>query len=191
VQNNGGGEVAIPSVPGPGEVTAAERLAYFLSGALGPEDLTDDEVLRCQIVGRNGKFSGRGANMVPRKMVAMIQRELKWRMEQKFQSHVDEAVDTIVDIMREGEGEQYSIGQKAGTKRLDAAKYVVERFLGPIPKEVHISDERTPWQDALESGELLVDVQEPPVVYAEVVEESESPPSRAGARARRRRGERG
>lgn len=176
--------------PGPGEVSAGERLQLFLDGILKPEDLLDDEVLKGQFVGKNMSWSGRPRERVPRSIQAMFRRELLYRMERKFEAHVSEAIDTVVEVMRDGEGATrterdmgITITEKDGTQRLKAAGMIIDRVLGPVTKDINVHVEQTPWQQAVESGELLIDVQNPDVVIdVEVVEDDGQPRRRRSRR---------
>lgn len=164
------------------------RWQALLDGDLAIEDLHDDELLAGRLRDATGRIAAKGPRQIPRQLHERMMRELRSRMENKFAEHVSDAVDTIVDIMHDGEGEQFSQFEKAGTKRLQAAIYVVERVMGKMEQKTVVSGEVTLWQEAVEGGDFLVELEDPPVVTAEVVDETGSnAPARARPPVRRRR----
>jgi hypothetical protein len=173
------------------QVTLARspRWQALLDGDLAVEDLDDDEILSGRLKDASGRLSPKGANQIPRVLHEKMMRELFRRMNGVFAQHAGEAIETILDIMRNGEGEQYSQFEKSGVKRLAAAQYVVERIMGKLDTKTTVTVETTPWQDALESGELLVDIENPPIVDVEVVDDRTTAPARTRAPVRRRRTE--
>jgi hypothetical protein len=164
-----------------------------LNGELAIEELDDEELLHGRLKDSQGRLSAKGVNMVPRRLHEAMSRELVKRMNGKFAEHVDEAIEVILDVMRNGEGEQYSQFERAGTKRLQAAIYVVERIMGKPESNMHVTVEATPWQQAIEAGDLLVDVDQQPILDVEVVDDlpttRASAPARTPVRRRRPRAE--
>jgi hypothetical protein len=169
------------------------RWQALLDGDLAVEDLDDEELLRGKLRRADGKISAKGPREIPRQLHERLMRELKHRMDNKFAEHLDEAIETVLEIMRDGEGAEtteFDVNgrplsrEKGGTKRLAAATLVIERIMGKVEQKTTVSGEVTIWQQAVEGGDFLVDLEDPPVVTAEVVDES---PTRARAPVRRRR----
>ena len=162
----------------------AVRTAQLLSGDLTIEELDDEEILRGQLRSADGSFSGNRRDMVPRKLADAFRRELIRRMEDRIAAHGIEAIETVVDVMRHGEGAQLSIHEREGSNRLKAAGMILDRIMGKPEQKTVVSGEVTIWQQAIEDGSLLVDVENPAVVEAEVVAELPAAPSRAPVRRR-------
>lgn len=158
------------------------RYQEFLEGTLNPRDLTWEELTRGQLADRNGHFSGRPPAVVPRTFHTACVREIQRRLNQRFAAAADEAVDTLVDVMRNGEGEQFSQFERGGTQRLAAAKYIIERVIGKVPDKLEVTENVTVWQGMQEGGELLVDIDAPDDVAVVEVEAIEPPLPRRRAR---------
>lgn len=140
--------------PAPRERT---RLDMLLMGDLSPADLDKDELRQGRPRGIDGTFRGRPPK-VPDAIQAAIKREFHKRLFDEINKHSFDAVETIVDVMHRGEGASAFQGQKDGTKRLDAAKYLLERVIGKIPDKTENTTEITVWQGLNETGGLFVDV---------------------------------
>jgi hypothetical protein len=152
----------------------------LLSGDLKVEDLDDEEIVAGRLKDASGRLSPKGANVIPRKLHEALTRELVSRMNGRFREHVDEAIDVLIDVMKYGETRDMV--------RYQAATYMIERVMGKIAQQTNITGEVTVWQQAIEGGEFLVDLEDPPVVTAEVLDETASTaPARARPPVRRRR----
>lgn len=162
-------------------LAGSPRMAAFLAGEITAEDLDEEELVKGKFRGADGTFRGRGSELIPRKFHEACVRELRHRIMEKFQGQSMGAVDTIFDVMENGEGASETIEDgrggrittKEGTGRFIAAKYVVERVIGPIPQRTETSSTLTIWQGAIEAGDLIVDVQEEDAtIDVDVVEET-------------------
>lgn len=121
---------------------------------------------------------------IPGPLLQRIHRELNTRLLAEFHKYGIDAIETITDIMYRGEGASAYQGQKDGVKRLDAAKYILERIVGPMPTKSEISSTVTVWEGMQEDGTLFVDIES-----EEILSEPEAaPPARTrGPRTRRKR----
>lgn len=133
----------------------------MLDGSLPLSELDDDEIFQGQLKDKNGQFRGNAPEFIPRELYISLSRELRERLRKKFQEAAPRAVEVIIEVMEDGEGEQFSQFEKAGTKRLDAAKYVVDRVLGPMGKEIDAkpAEEESPWTRQQTKGHLLIDIE--------------------------------
>jgi len=166
---------------------ASDRYAQFLDGTLTAEDFTDDEVIRGRLANAEGKFYGRPPKMVPSALTKALAGELQRRMNDRLRTHAFDAIDTIIEVMDLGEGASERHGQKDGTGRFVAAKYVLERIIGKIPDKVEINQNTTIWQGMQDGDGLLVDVESDQIeAYeeAEITDETPPPPTRRGPRTR-------
>lgn len=101
--------------------------------------LSAEELARGQLKNRNGRFGGRPPKLVPRAFYLQCVRELKRRFDEKMQERILTATDELIELSRED----------GGLRPQDRAKvlqYLIERVMGPIPKEVTIKTEQ-PWED--------------------------------------------
>ncbi len=152
-------------------IPRSQRYLDLLDGTLKVEDLDDDEIFRGQLRDRRGGFTGKPPELIPREMYLAMTRELRVRLNRKMEAAAEEAVETVLQIMREGEGaeetefDEYSgkpiARTKAGVRRLDAAKEVLNRVLGQPGKELvgANNEEMTPWQRHQADGGLIVDIE--------------------------------
>lgn len=144
------------------------------------EELTYEELRRGKLADVNGTFKGRPPAMIPAKFHTMMQRELLKRMQGQIQEQVERAIGVVIEVMEEGEGASETIESrgerittKAGTGRLKAAQYIIERVMGKVPDKTEITANVTVWEGLQEGGELLIDIDEE---EAEIVEST--PPVR-------------
>lgn len=103
------------------------------------QTLSAEELARGQLKNRDGRFGGRPPKLVPRAFYLQCVREIKRRFDEKMQVRLLEATDELIELSRED----------GGLKPADRAKvlqYLIERVMGPVPKEVTIKAEQ-PWED--------------------------------------------
>jgi hypothetical protein len=158
----------------------------LIDGDLAIEDLTYEELLRGKLMNKNGTFTGGVSQFIPRRFYTIMQRELVKRMTAQFHEQGQRAIEVMIEIMEEGEGASETIEDgrggrittKAGTKRLEAAKYIIERIIGKIPDKTEINANVTVWEGLAEGGDLIIDV--------EVEDVPENPPPKRKARPRTR-----
>lgn len=156
------------------------RWQALVNGDLNIEDLDDEEILTGRLKDASGRLMPKSSGMIPRPMYEALTRELVSRMQGKFREQVAEAIEVLVDIMYNG--------QTKDMVRYQAATYVIERVMGKIETKSTVTVEATPWQAAVESGELFVDLEDPPIVDVEVVNDLPTPArTRTRAPVRRRR----
>lgn len=143
------------------EVRISGRYKQLIDGTLPVEELDDEELARCQLKDKNGRFTGKPPTFLPRALVLRMQREFFKRGDDLFAKSYVEAVKTMTNIMTDVNVDE--------SVRLKAAQYVVERVRGKTPEHVVVSAEDAPWQKIL--TKIIVDsgaVGE--IVDAEIVE---------------------
>jgi hypothetical protein len=173
----------VPS-PSPPHPEPLSRHLQFIDGIIQVQDLDIEELQRARIKNWDGGWNRGPAPKMPGGLLQRIQRELNTRLLAEFNKYGIDAIETITDVMYRGEGASAFQGQKDGTKRLDAAKYVLERIVGPMPTKSEISTSVTLWEGIQEEGSLFVDIE-----AEEIYDEPETtPPARTrGPRTRRSR----
>jgi hypothetical protein len=166
-------------------VTTSPRWQALIDGDMSVQDLEDDEILTGRLRMDNGKLAPRGVNVIPRRLHEAMMRELKFRMQNKFAEEIEGAIDQLVWVMYNGETRDMV--------KLQAAQTIIERVLGKVESKQTVTLEATPWQQAIEAGDLLVDVDQQPILDVEVVNDvpttRASAPARAPVRRRRARAE--
>lgn len=98
------------------------------------EGLTPEELARGQLMDRNGRFGGKPPEFVPRAFFLHCQKEIYRRFNEKMQERLLSATDELIELSREG-----------GMEAKDRAKvltYLIERVMGPVPKEVVVTTEK-------------------------------------------------
>lgn len=154
--------------------------------------LSNEELARGQLKGRNGGFSGRPSNWVPREFHQACLRELLKRGKQLWMENYVEAIKAMTDIAAgRGPGKHATPAE-----RIRAAQFVVERLEGKVPDKLEVSTDQ-PWQAAIKA--IVADVSpeqiakarrvnlfgEDDVIDADVVEEPEPDPEPAPRPVRR------
>lgn len=148
------------------ELRVTGRYVQLLKGELKVEDLDEEELARCQLKDRNGKFTGRPPKYLPRSIVMAMKKEFLERGDQLFSESYVDAVKTFGRIMRDPRVDP--------AVQLKAAQYVVERIAGKTPERIELTTD-APWQVMLEK--IIVrhnDLDN--VIEAEVVDEETAQP---------------
>lgn len=101
--------------------------------------LDADELARGQLKGSNGGFGGRPPTFVPRAFYLQCVREIRRRFDEKMQERLLEATDELIELSR-------AEGGLTPKDRAKVLQYLIERVMGPIPREVTIRSEQ-PWED--------------------------------------------
>lgn len=162
-----------------------DRHQQLLDGELLPSDMTFDELRLGRGLPEDGTIPRGRVKLVPIALQNSITREYHKRLLSEFNKYGLDAIETITDVMYRGEGASAFQGQKDGTKRLDAAKYIIERIIGPIPSKSEVTTNVTVWENLTEGGELFVDIEVDEIVEEEnAPEERRSAPRKRGPRTR-------
>lgn len=125
-----------------------ERYQAFLDGDLSVEDLDDEELTKGQLKDRNGNFTGKPPQLIPRDFHTAVVRELVARQERKLLPDLNDsyaALRTVRDNPR-----------AAGRDRVTAAIYLIERVSGKIPEKTVVEATVRKWEQDL--GGLMADV---------------------------------
>lgn len=144
------------------EVRISGRYKDLIDGIIDINTLDDEELARCQLKDKNGRFTGKPPTFLPRSLVQRMQREFFRRGDNLFSKSYVTAVQTMVDTMTDPMVDP--------AVRLKAAQYVVERVRGKTPEHVIVTGEDAPWQRIL-SAIIVGPEVEGDIVDAEVVED--------------------
>jgi hypothetical protein len=118
------------------------RWMRLLDGTLPVTELTDKELKNMKVKGRGGNSAG-GA--IPSHIARAMRNEWMKRGSRKLESHFHEAVDILIDLMRDD-------AVKPETKR-QIGQMIIERNIGKVPDKVVVAtddDFSTLLGDALE-----------------------------------------
>lgn len=141
------------------------RYQALVNGDIDIETITLEELLRGQLMDKNGKFTGRPPNVIPKAFHDMMVRELTKRMNAKFAGATEMAINTLMEIAGNP--------RAPADARFKAATYIVERLMGKVPDKQIVEATIAKWEINLQG--LIVDVDEPAgensVVEAVVVED--------------------
>ena len=116
---------------GQSRVQYSGRWKQLIEGEIDVEDLDTEELARCKLRDRNGKFTGRPPKFVPRQLVDAIQSEHHKRINAALEESLSDTVKTMRGIMRDPEADPAT--------RLRAAIYVYERFMGKTPDRIEVA----------------------------------------------------
>jgi hypothetical protein len=167
----------------PSELSPRSRYQDFLDGVVEIDDLDIEELQRVRIKDYDGKFNG-ARQRIPLPLQNRMNRALQKYLASEFQKYGIDAIETISDVMYRGEGASAFQGQKDGTKRLDAAKYIIERIIGPIPSKTEVTTNVTVWEGLQETGGLFVDVEVTDMEEVNRVQKAEPAVRKRGPRTR-------
>lgn len=111
-------------------------------GLIPWEDLDDEELGRGKLRDKNGGWSGRGPNSLPREMVAEVTRRLKDRYDANIRRHLTALQKVHFDIAMDPNAPP--------ADRLRASAYMQERLIGKVPDKVEVVAEVKPWEGLVE-----------------------------------------
>lgn len=159
------------------------RYQGLVDGTMSIEDLDIEELSRGQLRDKNGQFTGRPANVIPREMTIKLAQELLTRGDGTWRENYMRAMEVFVEIMENPRARPQD--------RLYAAQYVIERVAGKIPEKQVVEASIRKWEEVADAVmvEVAVDpIAEDMVLEGEVVERTaiESGPAQAVRTAPRR-----
>lgn len=134
--------------------TISPRMKAWMAGEIKPEDLTDDEVFKMQLMDSDGHFRGRPPGMIPRELALAFRSEAQKRLQNWFVEQIPNAQRAYLEIMKA------RVLNPGDTAKLRAAEGVFERVIGKVATnmEVHATHEARTYEDVLE--EVLVEIPE-------------------------------
>jgi hypothetical protein len=94
------------------------------------DGLDADELARGQLKDSRGAFSGRPPRVIPREFHLACQRELMRRFNEHMQEALLDATKKYIQLASD-------VGDPAVQERM--LRYIIERVVGPVPKEVKLS----------------------------------------------------
>lgn len=112
--------------------TVSPRMQAWMDGKLQPEDLTDDEVTKMQLMDSDGHFRGRPPGMIPRDLAVAFRTEQQKRLMAWFAEQVPVAQKAYRELL------QSRHLQPGDAARLRAAEGIFERVVGKVGQETHI-----------------------------------------------------
>jgi hypothetical protein len=112
------------------------------TGQIPWEALDDEELSKGRIRDKNGGFTGRGPDNIPRDMVAAQSRRLKERYDTIIRERLVDMVQAHMDIAMDENGDPKD--------RMKAMQYLQERVLGKVADKVELVAEVKPWQGLVE-----------------------------------------
>lgn len=120
---------------------SATRQAMFNAGVIGVEDLDDEELRYGRCRDHNGAIpkSSNKTEMLPRDLYDAMVAEHEKRTDEKLRQNLDDALETMVNIMMDDTVEPRD--------RFEAAKYLFERVKGKTPERVQVAVTKQPWEE--------------------------------------------
>lgn len=136
-------------LPSDGSPAIPRTWGNVQKGLIPWEDLDDEELGKGKLRDKNGGWTGRGPNLLPRTMIPEITRRLKDRYDAKLRENLSAAQQVFFDVMMDSTA--------SPADRLRAAAYMQERLIGKVPDKVEVVAEVKPWEGMVEG--VLVDVE--------------------------------
>jgi hypothetical protein len=144
--------------------TLTPRYIALLDGSLKLEDLDDEELFRGQLRSSDGLFRGPHPQVIPWVMHREAMEGVSQRLERSLAGNIQEILDSMVNIATGTE-------EAGGEARVKAQTYLLDRIMGkPVERSEMTITHRAKWEEALEGGEIIVDIEDD-IVDAEVVEQ--------------------
>lgn len=120
------------------------------------ESLTPEELARGQLMNKNGEFTGRPPNFVPRAFHDACVRELLGRGRILYKENYVKAIQAMTDIAASPNAKE--------ADRIKAATFVIERLEGKVPERLEIAA-ADPWQQVI-SG-IIAEVEDDQIANAQ------------------------
>ena len=143
------------------DVRITGRYAMLLDGRLSVEDLDDEELARCQLKDKNGKFTGRPPKVLPAELVRRMKQEYFKRGDEIFERGYAEAVTRLLKMSADPRVDDMV--------RYKALTYIIERVRGKTPDKVIVEPDAA-W--AVIASKIMVPALES-IVDAEVIEDDD------------------
>lgn len=141
----------------------SKRYQMILDGDLALEDLDDEELFRGQLRDHRGMFGGSTPAIIPWSMHHEAMEAIGKRLERALAGNIQEILDSMVEIAMNPDA-------AGGEARVKAQTYLLDRILGkPVERKEMTVTHRAKWEEALEGGEIVVDIEED-IVDGEIVE---------------------
>lgn len=128
-------------------VAQKSRWEQLKDGDITVDDLDDEEVMAGRTKDRNGKFSGRPPDKLPRAIADALRRRWFETVQQSLNDSTDLAIATLQEVM--------ASRMAAAPARVRAAEIILERNLGKVPDKVQATVEVKKFEEDVEG--LLVD----------------------------------
>lgn len=126
------------------------RWQDFEAGRLKVEDLDWEELSRGQLRNKNGTFTGRKPQVLPRAWHDELAKRAAEHGQSVLTQNIDVAVQALVGLAASGPPRE----------RLGAAQYITDRVLGLMTQKSETKTEITVFSDAIQNGDFLVDLGE-------------------------------
>lgn len=112
-----------------------DRYRLFAEGELTVDDLDEEEIMRGQFRNRNGDFRGGVPKIIPREFMVQVMERQKQIVQGEIAGLVTEATKTLQEVM------QKRNPQPGDNARVNAAKLILERYLGRVPENINLRAE--------------------------------------------------
>jgi hypothetical protein len=126
------------------------RFQQLVDGDITVDDLDEEEIMMNRVKDKNGHFTGRPRDLIPRKISDQMRRRWLTLVQEKLNDQTELAVATLQDVM--------ASRMAAAPARVRAAEIILERNLGKVPDKVQQTIELKPFEENIEG--LLVDADE-------------------------------
>jgi hypothetical protein len=126
------------------------RMQMLIDGDISVDDLDDEEVMAGRVKDKNGKFTGRPRDLLPRKISDEMRRRWHALVQEQLNDQTELAILTLQDIM--------ASRMAAAPARVRAAEIILERNLGKVPDKIESQVVVRKFEDDIEG--LLIDAGE-------------------------------
>lgn len=147
-------------------ISQQDTISFLKAGKINVDDLSWDELIGGFIYLRNEDgtiIDKREPIYFPREYYMRVTKALVTKADQLFRNEFDSAMKALSDLVTNR--------RTPARERYLAATYVIERVIGKIPEKREVDVHVTPFQELAESAQLIVDIDDPEILDAEIVED--------------------
>jgi hypothetical protein len=145
------------------------RYQKLIDGELDFADLDEEELFRGRLRGADGHFRGRPPLVIPHGMHQAYVDHVTMRLEQNLISELPDIMDTLISMATGGGEDDTGVAMDV---RARVGMYLTDRILGrPTERKEVAVNVQAKWEQVLSGGSILVDIPDPDIIDAELVED--------------------
>jgi len=149
-----------------------DRYQRLIDGSLELTDLDDEELYRGILRNADGYIRGTPPKAIPWVMHKAAMDHIGQRLERTITASMPDIVQGLIDIATGGINDDTGIAMDV---RVKAQTYLMDRILGrPTERREMDVQVHAKWEQAFEGGSLVVDLDDPDIIDAELVEEPQA-----------------
>jgi hypothetical protein len=144
-----------------------DRYQKLIDGSLDVTDLDDEELFRGLLRNADGHIRGTPPNAIPWVMHKAAMDHVAQRLERTISGSMPDIIDSLIRLATGDFDNDTGVAMDVQAK---AAMYLADRILGrPTERKEMSVQVHAKWEQAFEGGSLVVDLEDPDIIDAELV----------------------